>query len=590
MTDLAPSTYSDDTRATQLVARFWHTYLKQHWRWLVAATLLMMAEGSTLGLLSYSLEPMFDRVLVGGDGSALYLIGGAIMALFLVRAIAGIGQRTILTRVAQISVTELQKDMVAHLMRLDSLYFHDHTPGALLERIQGDTNQIQHVWQVLIQGAARDFIALISLGIVATAIDPIWALTALIGIPALILPAAILQRYLRKKAGVLRDVSYDRSNRLSEIFAGIETVKLNRMEAYQNRRFGEIVAVIVRQMVKQAVSAALLPGLLDIMVGVGFFAVLVLGGQDILSGEKSVGQFMSFFTAMALAFQPLRRLANLAGILQTTAASLERIYAVLDTKPRITSLDKPVAAPEGNGVAFDNVFLSYGADAVLKGLSFSADEGKTTALVGPSGAGKSTVFRLIARLLEVDAGFVRLGGTVVNAMALEDLRDRISIVTQDAPMFDETIRENILLGRTDVSDDTLRQVIDDAQLAEFIDSVDGGLDARAGPRGANLSGGQRQRVAIARAFLRDSPVLLLDEATSALDAQAEAAIQKALARLRSGRTTIVIAHRLSTIRDADKIVVMNDGRAVDEGTHEELLANDGLYAALYKLQFAEGRS
>ena len=572
--------------ATGLIGRLWRGYLKRHWPWLLVATALMMIEGSTLGFLSYALEPMFDRVLVGRDESMIYVIGGAIMALFVIRAATGVAHRVILTRVGQISVTDMQKDLLSHLMRLDSLYFHENPPGALLERVQGDTMQVQTVWQTLIQGAARDLISLLSLGVVAVLIDPVWTLTALIGFPLLILPAAALQRYLRRKAGSIREASYARATRLSEIFGGMDTVKLNRMEAYQSRRFTEIVDHLITQMVKTAGSSALLPGLLDIVVGVGFFAVLVLGGQDILSGEKTVGEFMSFFTAMALAFQPLRRLASLAGVLQTTAASLERVFSVLDTTPGITSPASPRPVPETTDIAFEDVQFTYGDEPVLNGLSFTAEAGKMTALVGPSGAGKSTVFRLLTRLVEPQSGVVRLGGTAIETLDLGALRDRFAVVTQDAPMFDETIRENIVLGRTDVDEAHLRDILDEANLTEFVAGLEAGLDTRAGPRGANLSGGQRQRVAIARAFLKDAPVLLLDEATSALDAKSEAAIHSALARLSANRTTLVIAHRLSTIRDADKIIVMEAGRAIDEGRHDELLAHDGLYAALYRLQFS----
>ncbi len=573
--------------ALRLLGRVWREYLRRHWPWLIMATLLMMLEGSTLGLLSYSLEPMFDRVLVGREEHMIYVIGGAIMALFLIRAGAGVAHRVILTRVGQISVTDMQKDLLSHLMRMDSLYFHETAPGALIERVQGDTAQIQTVWQSLIQGAARDVIALFSLGLVAVLVDPMWALTALVGFPLLILPAIILQRYLRRKAGDIREASYARSTRLSEVFFGMDTVKLNRMEEYQNRRFAEIVDKLVTTMVKTAGSSALLPGLLDIVVGVGFFAVLVLGGQEILAGEKTVGEFMSFFTAMALAFQPMRRLANLAGVLQTTAASLERVFSVLDAVPTIISPAHPKSVPEHIELRFDDVEFTYGDEAVLRGLTFSAEEGKMTALVGPSGAGKSTVFRLLTRLIEPRSGTISMGGIPIQELNLGDLRDQYSVVTQDAPMFDESLRENIVLGAEGIDDARLATLLEDANLTEFVGGLEAGLETRAGPRGANLSGGQRQRVAIARAFLKDAPILLLDEATSALDAKSEKAIHAALARLSHGRTSLVIAHRLSTIQNAEKILVMDKGQIVEEGTHDELLAGGGLYAGLYRLQFSE---
>ncbi len=581
-----PEGKAPKTRALPLLGRLWRGYLVHHWVWLVAATILMIIEGSTLGILSYSLQPMFDRVLIGKDADAIWLIGGGIMALFIIRAVAGVGQRIILVRVGQISTTRLQTDLVAHMISLDSQFFHANAPGALIERVQGDTIAVQNVWQMLFQGAARDVISLVALGVVAILIDPVWTLVALIGIPLLVLPSMLLQRYLRSKAHTMREAASERSVRLSEIFNGIDLIKLNHLEDFQISRFRAIVNRIVRIRIKAAGGGALLPGLLDVMTGVGFFAVLLFGGQEILSGEKSVGEFMSFFTAMALAFQPMRRLANLAGVMQTTAASLDRIFSVLDLDPKIVPPEDPVGRPEDTRIEFRDVHFAYGDAPVLNGTSFVAEAGKTTALVGPSGAGKSTIFNLLTRLIEPGTGEVLVGGTSVRSMAFDTLRGLFSVVAQEAPLFDESLRENIVLNRS-VDDAELAAVLKNANMTDAVEAMPDGLQTRAGPRGSNLSGGQRQRVAIARAIIRDTPILLLDEATSALDAQSEAAIQSALSRLSEGRTTLVIAHRLATVRSADKIVVMDKGRVVEEGTHEALLEQDGLYAGLYRLQFRE---
>jgi ATP-binding cassette subfamily B protein/subfamily B ATP-binding cassette protein MsbA len=296
---------------------------------------------------------------------------------------------------------------------------------------------------------------------------------------------------------------------------------------------------------------------------------------------------MSFFTAMALAFQPLRRLAGLSGTWQTAATSLERLYRLFDTQSTITTPSRPAPRPASTDIALEDVWLSYGGTPVLRGLSFTAEAGRTTALVGPSGAGKSTVFNLLTRMVDPDSGAVRIGGADVRTLDLATLRGMFSSVSQEATLFDETLRENILLGRQDVPATALEQALRAAHVNEFVTPLPAGLDTPAGPRGSALSGGQRQRVAIARAVLRDAPILLLDEATSALDTQSEAKVSQALDELSQGRTTLVIAHRLSTVRNADKIVVIVEGQVAEQGTHDELLAKGGAYAALCRMQLVE---
>ena len=586
----APSDPGTDAYASRkLLGRLWRGYLSPH-KWTMAvAGLFMVIEGSTLAALSWMLKPLFDRVFVAGDADAIWWVGGAILSLFVIRAVTLIVNRSLLTRVAMKTSTSMQTDLLAHVLTLDGPFFQSNPPGALIERVQGDTIAVQSVWQVLITGIGRDAVALASLFGVALAIDPGWTLTALVGAPLLILPSHAVQRYIRRKTGHVRGEAAKRATRLDEIFHGITAVKLNRMEGYQLSRFRQIVDGIVRAEVKTAASRATIPALIDIVTGLGFFGVLLLAGPEITRGERSVGEFMSFFTAMSLAFQPLRRLGDMAGTWQIAAASLERLYKLFDTRPAIVRAANPVTTrPADTGIRFENVRLSYGENPVLRGLSFAAEPGKTTAIVGPSGAGKSTVFNLLTRMVDPGAGRIAIGGVEIGTFDLAALRDLFSVVTQDATLFDETIRENVLLGRSDVPEAALKAALDAAHVSAFAETLPEGLETPAGPRGSGLSGGQRQRVAIARALLRDAPILLMDEATSALDAASEALVQDALDRLSKGRTTLVIAHRLATVRGADKIVVMDRGEVVEEGTHEALIARNGLYAGLCRLQFSDG--
>jgi ATP-binding cassette, subfamily B, bacterial MsbA len=574
--------------ARVLMWRLWQGYIRPHALTLTVAVLVMVIEGSTLGLLSRLLEPLFDKVFAsGGNTSALFWVGSGILGLFLVRAVTSVVSRSLVAGVTQKAAAKMQGDLLRHVLTLDGTFFHANSPGALIERVQGDSIVAQSAWSTVLLGASRDVVALVSLMVVAISIDLHWTLAALIGAPLLIVPALILQRYLRRKATMLRNQVGQRTTRLDEIFHGIQAVKLNQMESYQASRFDKVTARITRAEVRATVARATTPALIDIVTGIGFFAVLMLGGREVAEGQRTVGEFMSFFTAMALTFQPIRRLGDLAGQWQIAAASLERVFGLLDTttRSRRPATSAALPAPGAPEIRFDAVSFGYDDQPVLHELTFTAKAGAMTALVGASGAGKSTVFHLLTGLLEPDAGKVWIGGVDAGQMSLADQRRMVASVSQDTALFDEALRENITLGRDDVDPDRLQAALDAALVSEFLPRFPAGLDTPAGPRGSGLSGGQRQRVAIARALLHNAPILLLDEATSALDAASEATVSKAMHQAGTGRTRLVVAHRLATVREADHIVVLDKGRVVEEGTHDDLLAAGGVYAGLYKLQF-----
>jgi len=345
--------------------------------------------------------------------------------------------------------------------------------------------------------------------------------------------------------------------------------------------------------VRTAGGQAAMGSMSDLVAALGFGLVLVFAGRQIIAGDRTVGEFMAFFAAIAFLFEPLRRLGGLSGAWQTVLASLDRVHGVMQEVPRIQQPTGPLAPlprPGFETMRFENTTFAYDQDPVLRDLVLAAEAGQTTALVGPSGAGKSTIFTLLTRLADPQGGRVTIDGQDIRQMDLTGLRGLFSVVAQDSALFDETLRDNILMGDTGVSDERLQTVIKAAYVDEFLDQLPDGLETRVGPRGSSLSGGQRQRVAIARALLRTAPILLLDEATSALDARSERLVQEALDRLSEGRTTIVIAHRLATVRNADKIVVMEAGRVVEQGSHKDLLARGGSYARLHALQFEDGRN
>ncbi|MEW9919378.1 ABC transporter ATP-binding protein [Marimonas sp. MJW-29] len=575
----------------ELLGWLWRDYLRKHIGMMSLAVVFMIIEGSTLGALARLMEPMFDRVFVGGEHDALVFVALTLIGIFLLRAVAGVSQKVLLTKIAQRTAADMRVDLLERMMKQDGAFHQSHPPGFLIQRVQSDVNAVQDVWRAVITGAGRDFIGLLVLVGVAISIDPVWALLACVGIPIMVLPAAAAQRFVRRRAREARDLGADLATRLDEVFHGIVQVKLNALEAYQTRQYRDLTGRFIDTEVRAAFGNSAIPAMVDILSGIGFMAVILYGGSEIISGDKTIGQFMTFFTAMGFAFSPLRRLGGISGLWQIAAAALERIRALLEAPVRLTDPAAPVAAPTGTPeIELRDVDLSYGETRVLDRLSLVAKAGETTALVGASGAGKSTVFNVLTRLVDPQGGKALLGGVATTDMKLADLRGLFSVVTQEALLFDATLRENVVLDRADVSEERLREVLDAAHVSDFLPQLEKGLDTMVGPRGSALSGGQRQRVVIARALLRDTRILLLDEATSALDAQSEKVVQEALDRLSKGRTTIVIAHRLATIRNADRIVVMDRGRVVDEGTHEALLERGGLYADLYRLQFQDGRT
>jgi len=574
------------TDSSRLLRWLWRDHLRGR-KWpMLAALGLMSIEGATAGLLSYLMQPMFDQVFLGTDRGAVVYVALAVAAVFSLRAVAGFGHRVIIARQAERIAADLQLSLLSHAMTLDLGFFMTHPPGALIERVRGDTATLRGLWGPILSALGRDVVAVVSLLGVALWIDWVWTLIAIVGVPLLVLPLARLQDHVRRTAKTARAAAAVLATRLDETFHGITTIKLTGSEAHEADRYTRAQGGYLGPQFRSETSAAAIPALIDLVAAMGLAGVMLYGGLQIMDGTKTLGQFMSFFVAMALVFEPLRRLGSVAGAWAQARASLERMRHILDQQSRLTHPALPAPVPSNHDIVLHDVHFAYGDTPVLQGTRFTARAGQTTALVGPSGAGKTTVFHLLTRMADPVAGSITLGGTDLRAFDLAELRRQFAVVAQDTALFDESIAANIRIGAPDASDAALHQALAAAN-AGFVADLPQGIDTPAGPRGSALSGGQRQRVAIARALLRDAPILLLDEATSALDAASERLVAEALARLGSGRTTIVIAHRLATVRDAHKIVVLDQGRVIDEGTHADLLARGGLYAELYRLQFRD---
>ena len=579
-----------DIKQGALFLWLWREYLRRHMWVLAIIVVLMMIEGSMVGGLAWMMQPLFDGVFVGGSKSQLWLVGGIVLGLFLIRGVLSVVHRVLMTKIAKKSVADLQNDLLRHLLQLDLSFFSRYAPGYLMERVNGDVQSVAEIWALLVRGAARDLIGLVSLFAVMLSIDWFWTFAALVGAPLLLFPSLVAQRYTRKQAVKAREVAGNMATRLNEAFHGVGTIKLNGLERYYTDRYRALTKRQIEVEVKTLFGTAVIPSLVDVMSGIGFACVIIYGGYEIISGAKTVGQFMAFFSALGLAFEPLRRLAGISGLINAASVSIQRMRDIFNHQPTLLGPDHPTPVQPFGDIEFKNVSLEFGETPVLRDVSFRAPAGKTTAIVGASGAGKTTIFNALTRLYAHSSGEITISGLANTDIDPSALRACISVVSQDSLLFDETLGENITLDARNTDPSKLNEAISAAHVADFLPTLAQGIDTEVGPRGTNLSGGQRQRVAIARALLRNTPILLLDEATSALDTQSEVLVQNALEKLSANRTTLVIAHRLSTIVSADHIIVMDRGRMIERGTHSELIAAGGHYSNLCRLQFDHSES
>ena len=571
---------------SQLFKWIWSDYLKDYKGMIIIAIILMIIEGSTFGLLSYFIEPMFDQVFAKGDHTAIKWVSLSVAGIFILRAFSAFFNKLVTIYIGQKVVAAIQKNMVRHLLTFSPNFFQENSPGSLIERVRGDTAVVERIWATVLAGSFRDLIAVFSLLIVAISIDPIWAMIALLGAPLLIIPVFFLRKLIQKTSRNSRSAAADLATRLDEIFHGISSIKLINGEKREHSKFANRLNKFVTNSISSEAGVAAIPSLMDIIAGIGFVGVLTYGGYQIIEGTKTVGEFMSFFTAIALLFEPIRRLGTIGGAWQTVFTNLERIRNIFDLDADIvpSQTNQPKDVNFTNDIKFDNVHLSVNEKDILRGITFTAQAEKTTAIVGPSGAGKTTLFNLIGRLIDPDKGNVEIGNISVKDISLEELRHNLSYVSQDSWLFDESIEENIKIGNPNASPEDYKKAIVSANANDFIDEMPNKEKTPVGPRGSNLSGGQRQRIAIARAILRNTPILLLDEPTSALDNEAESQITKTISSLSGGRTTLIIAHKISTIKDSDHIIVLDNGLIIDQGTHSDLIDRCETYKSLYEIE------
>ncbi|MEQ8650925.1 MAG: ABC transporter ATP-binding protein [Kiloniellales bacterium] len=574
-----------------LVKRVVRVYVRRHIKRILAGVVCMLAVAATTAAMAQVMEPLANQVFESRDESTLYTLALFIIIIFTVKGFAAFGQGVLMSHVGNRVVADMQQDLFRKLLSMDLAYYNDNAPGTMISRFTNDVHRVRGSVVDTLVGFGRDFFTAAALIGVMFYQDWFLAFLATVVIPLVAFPIVAIGRRMRR-VSARNQVEMGRFNTLlDEAFQGVRHVKAYNMEAYETKRADSVIDEVFRLTQKAAVTRAIVNPLTEVAGGLSIVAVLLYGADQVLLEGGDPGSFFAFITAVLLAYEPLKRLAKLNTNLQEGLAAADRIFELIDNEPTI--VDAPHAkalAVSGGEVLFDNVQFSYHEKApALNGLELIAPAGKTIALVGASGAGKTSVLNLLPRFFDVNAGRVLVDGQDVRDVTLESLRASMALVSQEVILFDETVRTNIAYGRPTADQEEIEEAARNAGAETFIKALPEGYETQVGPRGVKLSGGQRQRIAIARAMLKNAPILLLDEATSALDTESERHVQEALKILMVGRTTLVIAHRLSTVVDADIIYVMDAGRVVEKGTHQELLAMNGVYAKLSSQQLMGDR-
>jgi ATP-binding cassette, subfamily B, bacterial MsbA len=510
----------------------------------------------------------------------------------MVKGIASYFQSVLMYKVGQRVVADIQSTLFRRLIGADLAFFHANPTASLVSRFTNDANLLRNASANVLVGIGKDAVTVVFLVGLMFYQDWALALVSFVVFPVAIRPISSVGRRMRRVSANTQDELGTFMTLLDQTFQGARHVKAYGMEAYETTRADELIERLYKLLNRAARVRSAVSPVMETLGGIAVAIVILYGGYQVIEGTRTAGTFFSFITALLLAYQPMKSLANLTANLQEGLAAAQRIFTVLDIEPEIRdAADATPLAIGGGEVRFEAVRFAYVADGpVLHGIDLHVPAGKTVALVGASGSGKSTILNLIPRFYDVAAGRVLIDGTDVRRASLASLRGAIGLVSQEVSLFDDTVRANIAYGRLGASEAEIEAAARSAAADEFIRALPQGYDTMVGEHGVKLSGGQRQRLAIARAMLKNAPILLLDEATSALDTESERQVQTALKTLMRGRTTLVIAHRLSTVVDADLIYVIDAGRVAESGTHTELLARGGAYQRLYALQFADQAS
>ena len=547
----------------------------------------MVLVASMAGAQAYMVKPMLDEIFFNQDRTMLMIVPLIILVIFLLKGVFSYGYNYLLVKVGQLVVLDLRKELYRHIQSLPLAFFLRRPTGELISRIMSDVSKIQVAVSNVLVGILKDSCQAIFL--IGVIFYQNWrmALIAIIVLPLAAVPVLKFGRRHRRLSRKSQQTSAQVTNILYETITGTRIVKAFCMEGYEVARFAKKLEELFALFMRNTKIGAIASPLMELLSGIGISLVIWYGGSQVLNSETTPGTFFSFLVATIMMYEPIKGISKINISLQKGIAAAERIFTVLDIQPDVAEKENAIQlSPVKETIEFKNVGFSYDDKTeVLKGINLNVINGEVLALVGSSGGGKSTLVNLIPRFFDVSSGSLTIDGIDVRDVTFSSLRRQIGIVTQQTILFNDTVRNNIAYGSPQASDEQVRAAARAAHALKFVEQLPGGFDTVIGESGARLSGGERQRISIARAILKNAPILILDEATSSLDTESEREVQRAIENLVYNRTTLVIAHRLSTIRSADRIVVIQDGEIVEEGTHDTLLPLGGVYKTLHDMQF-----
>ncbi|HEY0911724.1 MAG TPA: ABC transporter transmembrane domain-containing protein [Bradyrhizobium sp.] len=562
---------------------------RYRWRAILALVSLTVAAIATL-VVPVAVRRMIDYGFTPQGIAMINSYFSVMIAVVAVLALASASRYYLVMTLGERIVADLRRDVFAHLMSLSPAFFDSARSGELISRLTADTTQIKSAAGASASIALRNVLMFLGAAGMMVFTSPRLSGLVLLAIPVIVLPLVAFGRWVRRLSRNAQDTLADATSYASELLGAIRTVQAYTSERLANARFGGEVEQAYDAARSSTRARAVLTAIVIFIIFTSVVFVLWIGSHDVLTGSITPGRLGQFILYAAFAAAGLGQLTEVWGEVSAASGASERLFEILRIKSQIAApaLPRALPVPPRGDVSFENIRFAYQTrpDApAVDGVSFKVSAGEKVAIVGPSGAGKSTLFHLLLRFYDPASGTISVDGVPIKAADPREVRSRIALVPQDSVAFAATARENIRFGRPEASDAEVERASDLAHATEFIRRLPGGFEAQLGERGVTLSGGQRQRIAIARAILRDAPLLLLDEATSALDAESETLVQTALEELMRHRTTLVIAHRLATVLSCDRILVMDQGRIVEQGTHASLVAAGGLYARLARLQF-----